>query len=75
MISELLPERGGYRYANADPVTGQAAWYDLRIRIEKAAPAEAGATEPAYEPTARPPGLKQTPPVLRVGARDRGARP
>ena len=40
VISELLPDRGGYRYANADPVTGQAAWYDLRIRIEKAAPAE-----------------------------------
>ena len=37
LISELLPEqRGGYRYANSDPVTGQAAWYDLRVRIEKA---------------------------------------
>ncbi len=33
MISELLPPReDGYRYANADPVTGQAAWYDLRVR-------------------------------------------
>ncbi|WP_193171386.1 molybdopterin oxidoreductase family protein [Nisaea nitritireducens] len=38
VISELLPARkDGYRYANADPVTGQAAWYDLRVRIEKAA--------------------------------------
>ncbi len=38
LISELLPEReGGYRYSNSDPVTGQAAWYDLRVRIEKAA--------------------------------------
>jgi hypothetical protein len=37
LISELLPEReGGYRYANSDPVTGQAAWYDLRVRVEKA---------------------------------------
>ena len=37
VISELLPARkDGYRYANADPVTGQAAWYDLRVRIEKA---------------------------------------
>jgi len=36
LIDELLPERGGgYRYANSDPVTGQAAWYDLRVRIEK----------------------------------------
>ena len=23
------------RYANADPVTGQAAWFDLRVRIER----------------------------------------
>ena len=40
--------------SNSDPVTGQAAWYDLRVRIEKVVPAEAGATEPAYAPTARP---------------------
>lgn len=38
LISELLPEReGGYRYSNSDPITGQAAWYDLRVRVEKAA--------------------------------------
>ena len=37
VITELLPPRAdGYRYANADPVTGQAAWFDLRVRIEKA---------------------------------------
>ena len=36
VITELLPPRAdGFRYANADPVTGQAAWFDLRIRIEK----------------------------------------
>ena len=36
LISELLPEReGGYRFSNSDPVTGQAAWYDLRVRVEK----------------------------------------
>ena len=37
LIAELLPERGGgYRYANADPITGQAAWYDLRVRLRPA---------------------------------------
>ena len=37
LISDLLPEReGGFRYSNSDPVTGQAAWYDLRVRVEKA---------------------------------------
>ncbi|MCL5778155.1 molybdopterin oxidoreductase family protein [Limibaculum sp. FT325] len=37
LIKELLPEKGdGLRWSNSDPVTGQAAWYDLRVRIEKA---------------------------------------
>ncbi|GGF03858.1 formate dehydrogenase [Aliidongia dinghuensis] len=42
LISDLLPAReGGYRYANADPVTGQAAWYDLKVRLEKVAAPDA----------------------------------
>jgi sulfite dehydrogenase (quinone) subunit SoeA len=46
LISELLPEReGGYRYSNSDPITGQAAWYDLRVRIEKSAN-QSGRSEP-----------------------------
>jgi len=37
LIHELLPPKGdGLRWANSDPITGQAAWYDLRVRIEKA---------------------------------------
>ncbi|MEO5559620.1 MAG: molybdopterin oxidoreductase family protein, partial [Dokdonella sp.] len=36
LIDESLPSRDGKtRYANADPVTGQAAWFDLRVRIER----------------------------------------
>ena len=50
LISELLPERdGGYRFSNSDPITGQAAWYDLRVKIEKAPPAEDGQTLPQFE--------------------------
>jgi anaerobic selenocysteine-containing dehydrogenase len=38
VIDDLLPARGdGYRYANADPVTGQAAWFDLKVRVYRAA--------------------------------------
>ncbi len=48
VISELLPERNGYRYSNSDPVTGQAAWYDLRVRVEKVDAVEAGETEPRF---------------------------
>jgi anaerobic selenocysteine-containing dehydrogenase len=34
VIDDLLPPRNdGHRYANADPVTGQAAWFDLRVRL------------------------------------------
>lgn len=67
LISELLPERdGGYRFSNSDPVTGQAAWYDLRVKIEKAAPAEIGQTLPQFErltpsnPLPRPDELRYT---------------
>jgi len=38
LISDLLPEKdGGYRYSNSDPVTGQAAWFDLKVRVTKSA--------------------------------------
>src|SRR5690606_34004153 len=56
IISERLPLReGGHRYSNSDPVTGQAAWYDLRVRLERCAPEECGVTDPLLEPVqARP---------------------
>jgi sulfite dehydrogenase (quinone) subunit SoeA len=48
LIHELLPPKGdGLRWANSDPITGQAAWYDLRVRIEKA-PAGQSVSYPAH---------------------------
>ena len=36
LIDEQLPrDEYGIERANADPVTGQAAWFDLRVRIER----------------------------------------
>jgi anaerobic selenocysteine-containing dehydrogenase len=68
LIDGLLPEReGGYRYANADPVTGQAAWYDLRVRIEPAAPAEAGTSAPRLDALCPPLSLPPAPKVSRFG--------
>jgi anaerobic selenocysteine-containing dehydrogenase len=65
LIDDLLPEQGsGYRYANADPVTGQAAWYDLRIRLEKAEP---GLSEPQFAALTPPKDLPPAPAVLRYG--------
>ena len=75
VISELLPAReDGYRYANADPVTGQAAWYDLRVRIEKAVDADAGETAPRFDAQKPVPGLPERPSILRYGARFRRNR-
>ncbi|MBU2583628.1 MAG: molybdopterin oxidoreductase family protein [Alphaproteobacteria bacterium] len=66
LISELLPEGGGgYRYSNSDPVTGQAAWFDLRVNIEKAD--GANETEPRFEPMKQPFEM-DTPDVLSFGA-------
>ena len=73
LIAELLPARdGGYRYANSDPVTGQAAWYDLRVRIERAFPEEAHETWPRFEPLDQPPH-PATPRVSVFGAEFREA--
>jgi anaerobic selenocysteine-containing dehydrogenase len=53
LIKELLPPKGdGMRWSNSDPVTGQAAWYDLRVRIEKAEPGEV--SEPHLPPVREP---------------------
>jgi len=53
LISELLPAKNGERrLTNSDPITGQAAWYDLRVRIYPAAPGEEGVwpTFPTIKP-------------------------
>ena len=69
IISELLPPRAdGHRYSNSDPVTGQAAWFDLRVRIEKCLPREAGESEPAFPAVEPPPGIGIAPAVLRYGS-------
>jgi len=49
LIPELLPgQEGGARLSNSDPVTGQAAWFDLRVRIERVGPRDHA--EPAFAP-------------------------
>jgi len=67
LISDITP-RGDY--ANADPVTGQAAWFDLRVRIAKAAVSGTGA--PQFAPL--PYGSADNAP-LRYGASFRRTAP
>jgi hypothetical protein len=51
LISALLPEKeGGYHYSNSDPITGQAAWYDLKVHIQKAKPSSEQRSEPYFAP-------------------------
>ena len=45
LISDVTPKG---EYANADPITGQAAWFDLRVRIRKSA--QEGESAPQFAP-------------------------
>ena len=58
LIHELLPPKGdGLRWANSDPITGQAAWFDLKVKIEKsAAPADLEESQPEFPPIKSPVG-------------------
>ncbi|UWR91730.1 molybdopterin oxidoreductase family protein [Phaeobacter inhibens] len=58
LIHELLPPKGdGLRWANSDPITGQAAWFDLKVKIEKAAaPEDLSESQPAVPAQTSPVG-------------------
>ncbi|MHB1531134.1 molybdopterin oxidoreductase family protein [Acidithiobacillus sp.] len=65
LISELLPEKQGERrITNSDPVTGQAAWYDLMVKVYPAAPGEEGVW-PTFATIKPIPGATPAPDVLR----------
>jgi anaerobic selenocysteine-containing dehydrogenase len=59
LISEELPMRGtpSGTVSNSDPITGQAGWYDVRVRIRPAAPDEAGETFPQMASMPSIPGV------------------
>ncbi|NKB49468.1 MAG: molybdopterin-dependent oxidoreductase [Alphaproteobacteria bacterium] len=69
LITDLLPPKNGHRYANADPITGQAAWFDLRVRLTKAEPGEEGESAPQFPVMEDLPGVEARPAILRYGAR------
>ena len=60
LISEELPcGHDGARLSNSDPITGQAAWYDVRVRIYKAAEDEPETTSPQFAPMTPAPGMQK----------------
>jgi anaerobic selenocysteine-containing dehydrogenase len=56
---ELSPSDNGHRYSNSDPITGQAAWYDVRVRIYPAESGEPEQSSPQFQPLKPWPGMKQ----------------
>lgn len=62
LISEELPTPDGYRISNSDPITGQAAWYDVRVRIYKAEEGEEF-TLPQFAPMKPYPGQPERPTI------------
>ncbi|WP_235971713.1 molybdopterin oxidoreductase family protein [Azohydromonas caseinilytica] len=61
LLSATLPWGEGH-IANADPVTGQAGWYDVRVRLRPCEPGEPDEPFPRVETVPAPPG------VLGIGA-------
>jgi anaerobic selenocysteine-containing dehydrogenase len=65
LISEELPladspDGTARTISNSDPITGQAGWYDVRVRIRPAAPEEPEETFPQVAATPAPPGVRGT---------------
>ncbi len=53
---ELPPCESGPHLSNSDPVTGQAAWFDQRVKVYKAGPEEEKVTWPRFKAVKRYPG-------------------
>ena len=67
LISEELPaDANGLRASNSDPITGQAGWYDVRVRIRKAAADEPQQTWPQFDSVPSLPGMKPKAPRWRA---------
>jgi len=66
LIHELLPPKGdGLRWSNSDPITGQAAWFDLRVNVVRTD--AIAVSEPSFGPIKSPVG--KGPDEIKVGAK------
>ena len=60
LISEELPKNEcGEHISNSDPVTGQAGWYDVRVRVYKAEDDEEKVTFPSFDEMPVLPGMEK----------------
>ena len=59
VISEELPAHdAGEHLSNSDPVTGQAAWFDVRVKITKCEDDEDKFSWPQFSPMGKTPGVE-----------------
>jgi sulfite dehydrogenase (quinone) subunit SoeA len=57
LISEALPDG----LSNSDPITGQAGWYDVRVRIRRADDGEPQQSWPQFDSVPALPGMQNAP--------------
>jgi anaerobic selenocysteine-containing dehydrogenase len=62
LITEELEYGDGQKISNSDPISGQAAWFDLRVKIYKA---EEEGHWPQFKPLKPLPHMQKRPEVLR----------
>ncbi len=56
ITEELPPSEAGEHLSNSDPVTGQAAWFDVRVKVYKAEEGEPEVSFPQFKPQHTLPG-------------------
>ncbi len=68
LIAEEVSDGKGGMISNSDPITGQAGWYDLRVRVYKS---DEEGVWPKFDTLKLPPNMKKRPDILRYSARNR----
>ena len=77
LLNHIIPEKlAGEQphLSNSDPVTGQAAWFDLRVRLIRADETEHNETEPQFDPLPSLPGSQARPTVVDFGRSFRASK-
>jgi len=77
IIPDEFPDYTGGVVSNSDPITGQAAWFDLRVKIYKLDAGEYEKAESLCAALEHPPGLQSGPNLVTYGAefRNKSADP
>ncbi len=69
LISEEIPDGAGGVTSNSDPITGQAGWYDLKVKIWKS---DGEGAWPKFDALKMPPGIGGRPDILQYSSKRGG---